>query len=291
MSQPAIQEAIHLLFSGQDLTEAQADAAMSEIMLGEATPAQIGAFLAALRIKGETVEEITGCAASMRRSAVPVKPNVGDTPLVDVVGTGGDGTQKFNISTITAFVLAGAGMRVAKHGNRSNRRAGSAADAEALGAALLLTPDQAAECIEEHRYRLPLRACPSPGHALSAIGPRREIAARTIFNILGPLTNPAPTTHQLIGVYAEELTCFHGAHAPEHGQQAAYVVYGYYETGAGLDELTTTGTSRITRLHNGEVTTLDFDPAESFGFERLPLADLQRYDQRGHRPLPYLKVS
>ncbi len=273
MSQPAIQEAIHLLFSGQDLTEAQADAAMSEIMLGEATPAQIGAFLAALRIKGETVEEITGCAASMRRSAVPVKPNVGDTPLVDVVGTGGDGTQKFNISTITAFVLAGAGMRVAKHGNRSNRRAGSADVLEALGAALPLTPDQAAECIEEIGIAFLFAPAYHPAMRY-AIGPRREIAARTIFNILGPLTNPAPTTHQLIGVYAEELTELMAHTLQNMGSKAAYVVYGHYETGAGLDELTTTGTSRITRLHNGEVTTLDFDPAE-LGFERATLADLQ----------------
>ncbi len=276
MSQPAIQEAIHLLFSGQDLTAAQADAAMSEIMLGEASPAQIGAFLAALRIKGETVEEITGCAAAMRRSAVPVKPNVGNTPLIDVVGTGGDGTQKFNISTITAFVLAGAGMRVAKHGNRSNRRAGSADVLEALGAALPLTPDQAVECIEEIGIAFLFAPAYHPAMRY-AIGPRRELAARTIFNILGPLTNPAPTTHQLIGVYSEELTELMAHTLKNMGSKAAYVVYGHYETGAGLDELTTTGTSRIARLHNGEVTTFNFDPAE-LGFERATLADLQGGD-------------
>ena len=149
MSLTDVQTAIHILLDGQDLSESQADAAMTEIMSGEATPAQIGAFLAALRTKGETVAEITGCAAAMRRSAVQVRPDLGDTPLLDIVGTGGDGTKKFNISTIAAFVVAGAGVKVAKHGNRSNRRAGSADVLEALGAALPLTPEQAAECIDE----------------------------------------------------------------------------------------------------------------------------------------------
>ena len=149
MSETNIQTAIHLLLDRQDMTEAQADAAMTEIMAGEASPAQVGAFLAALRTKGETVSEITGCAAAMRRSAVQVLPDIGDAPHLDIVGTGGDGTHKFNVSTIAAFVVAGAGIKVAKHGNRSNRRAGSADALEAAGATLALTPGQAAECIEE----------------------------------------------------------------------------------------------------------------------------------------------
>ena len=158
MTQSAIQQAIHLLFSGENLTNEQADAAMSEIMRGEATQAQIGAFLAALRIKGETVEEITGCATAMRRSAVQVRPNIGDVILLDVVGTGGDGTYKFNISTIAAFIIAGAGAKVAKHGNRSNKRTGSADLLEELGAVLQLSGNQAAECIEDLGFAFLFRA-------------------------------------------------------------------------------------------------------------------------------------
>lgn len=281
MSQAAIQEAIHALFSGQNLNEAQAGAAMTEIMQGESTPAQIGAFLAALRLKGETVEEITGCASAMRRSAVHVHPVISEgasgkvpwTPLVDIVGTGGDGTQKFNISTVSAFVVAGAGVRVAKHGNRSNRRAGSADVLEALGAALPLTPEQAAECIEEIGIAFLFAPAYHPAMRF-AIGPRREIAARTIFNILGPLTNPAPTTHQLIGVYAESLAGTMAHVLKNMGSQAAYVVYGHYESGAGLDELTTTGPSRVAHLRDGSVTMFDLNPSD-LGFMRSTLADLQ----------------
>jgi anthranilate phosphoribosyltransferase len=198
MSANAIQEAIHLLFGGNDLTTEQADAAMTQIMQGEATQSQIGAFLAALRMKGETVAEITGCASAMRRNAVQVRPDIGDSPLLDVVGTGGDGTYKFNISTIAAFVIAGAGVKVAKHGNRSNKRAGSADVWEALGVTLQLSAEQVG---------LVFLFAPAYHPAMRhAIGPRREIAARTVFNILGPLTNPAPVTHHLVGVYDRNLT-------------------------------------------------------------------------------------
>lgn len=276
MTQPAIQAAIHQLFDSQDLTKEQADAAMTEIMRGEATQAQIGAFLAALRIKGETVAEITGCASAMRREAVQVRPNIGDEPLVDVVGTGGDGTYKFNISTIAAFVIAGAGVRVAKHGNRSNKRAGSADLLEALGVTLALTPEQAAACVEEVGIAFLFAPAYHPAMRY-AIGPRRELAARTIFNILGPLTNPAPTTHQLIGVYDLALTPVMAQVLGQMGSKAAYVVHGYYETGAGLDELTTTGESHISEYEDGEVRSFDFDPGE-LGFERATLADLQGGD-------------
>lgn len=276
MSQTPIQYAIHRLFDGAGLTTNEADAAMSQIMTGEATQAQIGAFLAGLRIKGESVEEITGCAGAMRRNAVRVRPSLGDTPLFDIVGTGGDGTFKFNISTIAAFVIAGAGERVAKHGNRSNRRAGSADVLEALGAALPLTAEQAAACIEEVGIAFLFAPAYHPAMRY-AIGPRREIAARTIFNILGPLTNPAPTTHQLIGVYDVNLTEVMAQTLSNMGSKAAYVVHGFYETGSGLDELTTTGPSRISHLHNGEITTFDFDPGE-LGFARATLEDLQGGD-------------
>ncbi|MCC6169843.1 MAG: anthranilate phosphoribosyltransferase [Caldilineaceae bacterium] len=276
MTQDAVQTAIQQMFAGQSLSTAQADAAMSQIMQGEATPALIGAFLAALRMKGETVDEITGCAAAMRRSAVQVRPDIGGAPLLDIVGTGGDGTYKFNISTIAAFIIAGAGVKVAKHGNRSNKRAGSADVLEALGAVLQLTADQAATCIEEVGIAFLFAPAYHPAMRY-AIGPRRELATRTIFNILGPLTNPAPTTHQLIGVYAPDLTDVMAHVLDNMGSQAAFVVHGLYESGAGLDELTTTGASRISRLRQGQVDTFEFDPRD-LGFSRASADDLQGGD-------------
>ena len=273
MTQTAIQHAIHQLFMANDLSVGEADAAMTEIMQGEATAAQIGAFLAALRVKGETLDEITGCAGAMRRNAVQVRPEIGDNILVDIVGTGGDGTHKYNISTIAAFVIAGAGAKVAKHGNRSNTRAGSADVLEALGAVLPLTAEQAAECIEEVGIAFLFAPAYHPAMRY-AIGPRRELAARTIFNILGPLTNPAPTTHQLIGVYALELTELLAGVLNNMGSKAAYVVHGFYETGSGLDELTTTGPSHISHLRDGQITSFELDPGD-LGFPRATLADLQ----------------
>jgi anthranilate phosphoribosyltransferase len=272
----AVQEAIHLLFSGSDLSTEQADAAMTQIMQGEATQSQIGAFLAALRMKGETVAEITGCATSMRRSAVQVRPNIGDTPLIDMVGTGGDGTYKFNISTIAAFIASGTGVKVAKHGNRSNKRAGSADVLEALGVTLQLTAEQAQECIEEVGFVFLFAPAYHPAMRY-AIGPRREISARTVFNILGPLTNPAPVTHNLVGVYDVNLTDVMAKVLSEMGSRAAYVIHGFYETGTGLDELTTTGPSHVSHLRNGQITTFDFEPGD-LGFVRATLDDLQGAD-------------
>ncbi|MCB9122185.1 MAG: anthranilate phosphoribosyltransferase, partial [Caldilineaceae bacterium] len=181
MSQQPIQHAIHRLFAHHDLTAADADAAMTQIMEGEATPAQVGAFLAALRMKGETVDEITGCARAMKRSAVQVRPAIGDAMLVDVVGTGGDSIGTFNISTTAAFVVAGHGVKVAKHGNRAvSSRSGSADVLAALGVNLQLSAEQAAACIEE--VGLAFLFAPSFHPAMRhAIGPRRELAARTIF--------------------------------------------------------------------------------------------------------------
>jgi anthranilate phosphoribosyltransferase len=276
MSANAIQDAIHLLFSGNDLSTEQADAAMTQIMVGEATQAQIGAFLAALRMKGETVAEITGCASAMRRNAVQVRPSIGDTSLFDMVGTGGDGTYKFNISTIAAFVVAGTGVKVAKHGNRSNKRAGSADVLEALGVTLPLSAEQAQECIEEVGFVFLFAPAYHPAMR-HAIGPRREISARTVFNILGPLTNPAPVTHNLVGVYDVNLTGVMAQVLSQMGSRAAYVIHGYYETGTGLDELTTTGPSHVSHLRNGQVTTFQFEPKD-LGFARASLDDLQGAD-------------
>lgn len=272
----AIQDAIHLLFSHTDLSQEQADAAMTQLMQGEATQAQVGAFLAALRMKGETVAEITGCASAMRRIAVQVRPNIGDTPLFDMVGTGGDGTYKFNISTIAAFIVAGAGVKVAKHGNRSNKRAGSADVLEALGVTLQLNAEQAQECVEEVGFVFLFAPAYHPAMR-NAIGPRREISARTVFNILGPLTNPAPVTHSLVGVYDVKLTDVMATVLSQMGSRAAYVIHGFYETGTGLDELTTTGPSHVSHLRNGQVTTFEFEPND-LGFARATLNDLQGAD-------------
>jgi anthranilate phosphoribosyltransferase len=269
MSQSAIQQAIHHLFGRQDLTIEQADAAMTEIMQGEATPAQIGAFLAALRLKGETVAEITGCARAMKRSALPVRPAIGDAMLMDTCGTGGDGTHTFNISTIAAFVVAGHGIKVAKHGNRSvSSKCGSADVLMALGANIQLTPEQAAACIEGVGIAFLFAPVYHPAMK-HAIGPRRELAARTIFNILGPLTNPANATNQVIGVYDPNLTETMAHVLNQMGSRAAFVVHG----ADGLDELSITGVNRVSHLDGGKVQTFDLDPQE-LGIPRATVADL-----------------
>lgn len=269
MTQSAIQQAIHQLFSHQDLTVEQADAAMSEIMEGEATPAQIGAFLAALRMKGETVDEITGCARAMKRSAVPVRPAIGDAMLVDTCGTGGDGTHTFNISTAAAFVVAGHGIKVAKHGNRSvSSKCGSADVLMALGANIQLTPEQAAECIEEVGIAFLFAPIYHPAMR-HAIGPRRELSARTVFNILGPLTNPANATNQVIGVYDPRLTETMAQVLNQMGSRAAFVVHG----ADGLDELSVTGINRVSHLDGGKVQSFHLDPTE-LGIARATVADL-----------------
>ncbi len=269
MAQTQIQEAIHLLFGHQHLPAEQADAAMTEIMQGEATPAQIGAFLAALRMKGETVDEITGCARAMKRSAVQVHPNIGDAMLVDVVGTGGDSSGTFNISTTAAFVVAGHGVKVAKHGNRSvSSKCGSADVLAALGVNLQTNAEQAARCIEEIGIAFLFAPLYHPAMK-HAIGARRELAARTIFNILGPLTNPANATNLLLGAYDPSLTEVMARVLGQMGTRAAFVVYG----AGGLDELSLAGPNRVSHLHNGEVRTYEFDASE-LGLARASLSEL-----------------
>lgn len=264
-----IQSAIHQLFDRRDLSAEEADAAMSEIMAGEATQAQIGAFLAALRMKGETVAEITGCARAMQRSAVQVRPAVGDRALLDIVGTGGDLSGTFNISTTAAFVLAGHGVKVAKHGNRSvSSKCGSADVLAALGVNLHLDAEQAAECIEQIGIAFLFAPLYHPAMRY-AIGPRRELSARTIFNVLGPLTNPASATNLLVGVYDGELTDVLARVLGEMGRRAAFVVHG----AGGLDELSVTGVNRVSHLHGGQVRTFELDPAE-LGLPPATLADL-----------------
>jgi anthranilate synthase/phosphoribosyltransferase len=265
----SIKEAIAKVMERQDLTAVEAEAAMTQIMEGQATPAQIGAFLTALRMKGESVAEIAGCARAMRRSAVPVRPSRAAL-VVDTCGTGGDGSGTFNISTTAAFVVAGAGQPVAKHGNRSvSSRCGSADVLEALGVNLELAPDQVAACVDEVGigFLFALKLHPAMKHA---IGPRRELGVRTIFNLLGPLTNPAGAPAQVMGVYdpawTEPLAQVLGA----LGSQAAFVVHG----ADGLDELSTTGPNRVSALRDGRVETITLDPAD-LGFARAHAADLR----------------
>lgn len=270
MSQTAVQQAIHQLFDHQDLSTEQADAAMMEIMTGEATEAQIGAFLAALRMKGETINEITGCAQAMKRNAVQVRPNIGDAPLLDVVGTGGDGSDTFNISTTTALVVAGTGQKVAKHGNVSvSSRSGAADVLEALGSNIRLSAEQAADTIEEVGMAFLFAQVYHPAMR-HAIGARRELAARTVFNILGPLTNPANATNLMIGVFDPNLTEPMAGVLGQMGCRAAFVVHG----ADGLDELSTTGVNRVSHLKDGSVTTFELDPAD-LGLPRATLDDLK----------------
>lgn len=268
-----IHQALESIFAGQDLSAGVADAAMTQIMSGQATDAQIGAFLAALRQKGETVAEIMGCAQAMKRVAVQVRPDLNGQRLLDTCGTGGDQTGTFNISTTVAFVVAGAGEKVAKHGNRSaSSRCGSADVLEELGVNLNLGPDQVATCIEEIGIGFLFAPLYHPAMKY-AIGPRRELAVRTVFNILGPLTNPANATHQVIGVASPSLTEPMAHVLDQMGTTAAFVVHGTTNDGRGVDELTTTGPNRVSHLRNGSVQTSELAGAD-LGLPPASLDDL-----------------
>jgi len=256
------------VINNENLSAEEAEQAMRIIMTGEATQAQIGAYLVALRMKSETVPEITGSARAMRSVVSRVNINTNGEPLVDIVGTGGDGAHTFNISTAAAFVAAGAGRMVAKHGNRSvSSLCGSADVLEELGVNLNLTPEQVGECVEEVGigFMFAPKFHPAMKHA---IGPRRELGQRTIFNILGPLTNPAGATHLMMGVFDPALTEPIAEVLGELGNHA-YVVH----SSDGLDELTTGSINRISHV-NGQVTTFDLDPTE-LGLQKATREDLQ----------------
>lgn len=261
------------IMQGEHLSLDEAEQAMRVIMTGQATEAQIGAYLVALRLKGETVDEIAGSARAMRAVASAIHVSNNGTPLLDTAGTGGDGAHTFNISTAAALVVAGTGRRVAKHGNRAaSSRCGSADVLSALGVNLDLTPEQVAVCIE--RAGIGFLFAPKFHPAMRhAIGPRRELGLRTIFNVLGPLTNPAGATHQLIGVYDAGLTEPLAHVLGELGGKAAFVVHGY----GGLDELTTAGPNRISHLHGGNVTSYELDGRE-FGLRIATKEDLSGGD-------------
>ncbi|HVN14305.1 MAG TPA: anthranilate phosphoribosyltransferase, partial [Anaerolineales bacterium] len=253
-----------------DLTSAEAEDAMNVIMTGQATPAQIGAYLVALRMKGETIAEITGSVRAMRANALKVELNTKSERVYDIVGTGGDGAHTFNISTAAAFVLAGTGRKVAKHGNRAaSSQCGSADVLAALGLSLDLTPEQVGKAIDE--IGIGFMFAPKFHPAMKYVGPaRKEIGQRTIFNILGPLTNPAGANVQLTGVFAPDLTEPLANVLNELGSKAALVIHG----AGGTDELNTCGVNRVSHLKDGAVRTYDLDPAE-FGLSRATVEDLR----------------
>jgi len=266
-----IKEAIDKAVRRIDLPEAEMMAAMEEIMGGEATPAQIGAFITALRMKGETVEEVTGAARIMRQKATRV--NACATTIVDTCGTGGDKLNTFNISTTTAFVVATAGIIVAKHGNRAvSSGCGSADVLEALGVNISVDQEIVEECIQQIGIGF-LFAPKLHGAMKYAIGPRREIGIRTIFNMLGPLTNPAGATAQLLGVYDPKLTEMFADVLKNMGTKRAFVVHGL----DGLDEVTITGETRVAELKDGIVRTYNIHPKDYVG-NTYPLNDIRGGD-------------
>ena len=250
-----IQEAIQMLVDGESLTADQATAAMNEIMTGEATPAQVGSFLTALRIKGETVDEIAGMARVMREKSLHVSV---DGNVVDTCGTGGDGSGSFNISTTAAFVVAGAGVTVAKHGNRAmSGSTGSADVLEALGVKIALSPESVARCLNEAGFGFMFAQGYHPSMRFAA-GPRREIGIRTVFNILGPLTNPAGADRQVIGIADPSMADRMARVLGQLGSRKALVVHG----SDGMDEITITGPSTVWQLENGEVTEFEVTPGD-----------------------------
>lgn len=262
-----IREAIDMLVGHMDLSESEMAACMTEIMEGKATEAQIGAFLTALRIKGETVSEITGAARIMREKATSIDAPPG---TLDTCGTGGDMAGTFNISTTTAIVVSACGVPVAKHGNRSvSSRSGSADVLEALGIRLDLKPEQVQQCLFETGFGFLFAPHFHPAMKF-AVGPRREMGIRTVFNILGPITNPAGAKRQILGVFADKLTEPLAKVLGKLGAEDAMVVHGV----DGLDEITITDGTRVSRYSmGGKVENLIISP-EDFGMKRASIKDI-----------------
>ena len=264
-----IRESIQKLVDGTDLTHEESTSSMKEIMSGAATNAQIGAFLTALRTKGETTEEITAFTKVMKECCNRIHPQVKGR-LVDTCGTGGDKIKTFNISTTAAFVAAGADISVAKHGNRSvTSKCGSADVLERVGLNLNIATEEVEEAIEEVGIGFMFAPAFHPAMKYS-IGPRRELGIRTVFNVLGPLTNPADATAQLLGVYDPRLTEPLAYSLKSLGCEEAMVVHGL----DGLDEISTVGKTRISWLRNGEVTTMEMSPKD-FGIKQAKLEDIR----------------
>ena len=283
MTSPIITEAVRQLVDRKDLSRIEAAAAMEAIMSGAATNAQIAAFLTALRMKGETVEELIGFAQVMRQKAVRIRVHDDEIAgltgtdremLIDTCGTGGDATGTFNVSTATAFVVAGAGLKVAKHGNRSvSSLCGSADVVETLGISLDLTPQKVARCVDE--VGIGFLYAPLLHTAMKHVMPvRREMAIRTVFNMLGPLTNPASANAQIIGVYSPALTEPLARVLAELGTVRAFVVHG----ADNLDEISNTGESRVSEVREGMVRSYTVRP-EDFGLARTTIAELMGGDR------------
>jgi anthranilate phosphoribosyltransferase len=281
-----IKEMIEKLVKRENLKEEEAIEVMREIMEDKATPSQIASFITALRMKGETIEEITGCAKVMREKALKIKVdkdnivdldrdeiNVDYETIIDTCGTGGDGTKTFNVSTVTAFVVAGAGFLVAKHGNRSvSSECGSADVIKALGINLDIPVEKVKECIE--KIGIGFLFAPLYHSAMKyALGPRREIGIRTIFNILGPLTNPAGANVQVLGVYNPDLTETMASVLKNLGSRSALVIYGE----GSLDEISIIGRTKITQLKDGQIKTYYIQP-EDFRFKRATLEQIKGGD-------------
>lgn len=285
-----ILDALHRLANhSQSLSRAEAREVMSEVLTGKCTDAQIAGLLVALRIKGETVEEIVGFAEAIRTAAAPLpieRANTADAiavsgtgrdaladetadSLIDTSGTGGDASGTFNISTATALVTAGAGVRVAKHGNRSiSSKCGSADVVEALGVNIQLTPERAAQCLRE--VGICFLYAPNLHPAMKQVqGVRRELRMRTMFNLLGPLTNPARASGQVVGVYSLDLVEKLAEALSMLGLRRALVVHGF----DGLDEITITGKTRIAEAHAGLVRSYEVEP-EEFGMQRAGLQEI-----------------
>ncbi|MBN1905462.1 MAG: anthranilate phosphoribosyltransferase [Deltaproteobacteria bacterium] len=271
-----IREYLTRLVDGVSLTESEMETAMDEIMSGEATPAQIGAFITALRIKGETVDEITGAAKVMRKKATkvnisPIKAK--DGIILDVVGTGGDGAKSFNVSTATAFVTAGAGITVAKHGNRAvSSRCGAADVLEGLGVNLNIKSTDVEQCINETGIGF-LFAPLFHGAMKHAAGPRKEIGIRSVFNLLGPLTNPAGATVLVLGVYNMNLTEKIAMVINRLGVKEAFVVCGE----GNLDEISICGFTKISHVKDGIINTFKITPEEA-GLKRADIKDIEGGD-------------
>lgn len=254
----------------KDLTTEEAESAMEMIMSGEATPAQIGSYLTALRMKGETIEEITGCAKGMREKCVQLK---GEGDLMDIVGTGGDCTNTFNVSTVSSFVVAASGVRVAKHGNRSvSSKCGSADVLEALGVKLDLTKEQNEQVLR--KTGMCFMFAPVYHSAMKYVAaPRKELGVRTIFNILGPLANPAYATLQIMGVYSEELVEPMAKVLNNLGVKRAMVVHGV----DGVDEVSICGATKVCEVRDGKLTSFVIEP------EKLGLKVASPEDIKGGR--------
>lgn len=252
--------------AGQPLDREEARAAFEIIMSGSATPSQIGGFLMALRVRGETVDEIYGAVGSMRARMLPVSV---PADAIDIVGTGGDGAGTYNISTLASIIVAGAGVPVAKHGNRAlSSKSGTADALSCLGVKLDIGPEVISRCVAEAGLGFMFATLHHP--AMKHVGPSRvELGTRTIFNLLGPLSNPGGVKFQLLGVYAAQWLVPVAEVLRDLGSERVWVVYG-----SGLDEITTTGTTQVAALENGKIRTFELSPAD-FGLRQVALDDIR----------------